>query len=46
MDQQITSATNKQLEKEVAELQLLVKEYEAGLETVASKLRSHAVSYI
>ncbi|KAI8079617.1 uncharacterized protein B0P05DRAFT_571533 [Gilbertella persicaria] len=34
--------TNKQLEKQVDDLQALVKEYEVGLETVTSKLRLHA----
>jgi hypothetical protein len=46
LDQQTTATTNKELEKECAELQALVKEYEAGLDSVASKLRSHAVRSI
>lgn len=46
IDQQTTATTNKELEKECVELQALVKEYEAGLESVATKLRSHAVKYL
>ncbi|GAA5794980.1 hypothetical protein HPULCUR_000330 [Helicostylum pulchrum] len=41
-DQQKTLNINRELEKECSELQMLVKEYESGLETVANKLRAHA----
>ncbi|CAO3618782.1 unnamed protein product [Mucor fragilis] len=43
LDQQTTLQANQQLEKEVSELQGLVKEYEAGLESITSKFRTHAV---
>lgn len=42
-EQQTTMIANQQLEKEIQDLQLLVKEYEAGLEVATSKLRTHAV---
>lgn len=42
-EQQKTLAVNRELEKECNELQMLLKEYESGLETVANKLRTHAV---
>ncbi|KAI9346367.1 hypothetical protein BD770DRAFT_463100 [Pilaira anomala] len=41
-EQQKTLAVNRELEKECNELQMLLKEYESGLETVANKLRTHA----
>ncbi|KAG2207315.1 hypothetical protein INT46_004776 [Mucor plumbeus] len=41
-DQHSTLLTNQNLEKEVNELQGLVKEYESGLETITSKFRTHA----
>ncbi|CEP19628.1 hypothetical protein [Parasitella parasitica] len=41
-DQQVVIEKNQQLEKEVNELQGLVKEYESGLETITSKFRTHA----
>lgn len=44
LDQQVTSTANLELEKECSDLHSLVKEYESGLEAVASKLRTHAVS--
>lgn len=44
-EQQLTLNTNRELEKECNELHSLVKEYESGLEAVASKLRTHAVKY-
>lgn len=44
-DQQKTLNINRELEKECSELQMLVKEYESGLETVANKLRAHAVKF-
>jgi hypothetical protein len=40
----MTLNTNKELEKECNELHTLLKEYESGLEAVASKLRTHAVN--
>jgi uncharacterized Fe-S cluster-containing MiaB family protein len=43
-DQHSTLLTNQNLEKEVNELQGLVKEYESGLETITSKFRTHAVN--
>jgi len=43
LDQQTTLQANQQLEKEVKELQGLVKEYETGLESITSKFRTHAV---
>lgn len=43
-DQQSTLLANQHLEKEVNELQGLVKEYESGLETITSKFRTHAVN--
>lgn len=43
LDQQTTLQENQQLEKEVNELQGLVKEYETGLESITSKFRTHAV---
>lgn len=43
--QQVTLITNRELEKECNDLRSLVKEYESGLEAVASKLRTHAVKY-
>jgi hypothetical protein len=42
-EKQVTMIANQQLEKEVQDLQSLVKEYEAGLEVATSKLRAHAV---
>lgn len=43
--QQATLTANRELEKECNDLRGLVKEYESGLEAVASKLRTHAVKY-
>ncbi|CAO0798773.1 unnamed protein product [Mucor circinelloides] len=42
LDQQTTLRENQQLEKEVNELQGLVREYETGLESITSKFRTHA----
>ncbi|KAF1804845.1 hypothetical protein V8B55DRAFT_1382004 [Mucor lusitanicus] len=42
LDQQTTLQANQQLEKEVSELQGLVKDYETGLESITSKFRTHA----
>ncbi|KAI9474090.1 MAG: hypothetical protein EXX96DRAFT_580571 [Benjaminiella poitrasii] len=41
-EQKTTVLANQQLQAEVKELQSIVKEYEAGLEMVTSKLRVHA----